>query len=394
MGLECIEWKIDYYINHYIKPRFDLERIHWFFSLSGGKDSFVLADSICNWYKWNNKRITATGLHILQWDDSRKEIESRFSWLDNLLFWDARGETSKLYKANKPNQISCSDCSGIRKKCSDNFFGKLNVDRHNMINILCRGLHLTDMANSMLWRLLWEKNPIDSILKQNKGKPLVKLFSNLYLAKPLCLVREFESQNYSEFFNYKAYQCDCPALVYPGRRDIIEESITLFYSDLLWEFQIPGMDSFFSSVLECDKELISHHSMPGKESKRPTLSEEYFQFAVDHFYTIIKKNQYNLFQYISNFNVCLEDYMPNFLLHNQSKYLPELNLNFKLLLGSDELTQFDKRMISTLGPLWGAFALNESMKEQALQIQKEIFNFSLDSAWGQVNGLLKLFYMG
>ena len=392
MSQEYIAWKVDYYMNHYIMSQFEAENIHWYFSLSGGKDSFVLADSIYNWYKKNNKRITATGLHILQWDDSKSEIETRFGWLDDLLFLDARKETSQFYKSNSAKQILCSDCSQIRKTCSDTFFVNKSTSKSKLTNILCRGLHLTDMANSMLWRLLWEKDPINSILEQKKGKPLVKLFSDLYLAKPLCLAREYECQNYADLSNYKAYQCDCPALIYPGRRDVIEESVSLFYTDLLWEFNIPGMDLFFSNILQCNKELILNHSMPGKEDKRPTLPEAFFEFAVDYFYKITQSNRSTFLSYISDFNSYIEDYMPNFLLHNQSQNMVKRNINFKLLSAPEKLTQFDKRMISTLGPLWGALSLDLPSKMQVLQMQEDIYKFHLEATWGQVINLLNLYY--
>ena len=392
MELESVVWKIEYYMQNYIMPYFSPEKIHWYFSVSGGKDSFVLADLIYQWYRKHNKHMTATGLHIIQWDDSKIEIEKRFNWLDDLLFLDARAETCQMVKSSKFKQIACGNCSKIRKACSDAYFSKTDANKYNMVNILCRGLHLTDMANSLLWRLLWEQNPIRSIISKNKGKPIVKLFDNLYLAKPLCFFREFESQSYAHFFQYKPFQCNCPALTYPGRRDIIEESVTLFYSNLLWEFNIQGMDLFFSNVLKCDKKLIMERSLPGKERKNPTLPEEYFQFALEYFSDITDYNKDKIISFIKDSDDFMEDYMPAFLLDGKIEQMKKLNPNFKLLMARGNITQLDKRMIATLGPLWGCLALNKASRERALKLQKEIYNFHLTSTWTQVSELLDLYY--
>ena len=390
MKLDSIVWKIEYYMQNYILPHFSPEKIHWYFSVSGGKDSFVLADLIYKWYQIHNKHITATGLHIIQWDDSKIEIEKRFNWLDDLLFLDARAETCQMVKTKK--SITCGNCSHIRKACSDVYFSKPDVNKHSMVNVLCRGLHLTDMANSLLWRLLWEQDPVQSIINKNKGKPIVKLFDNLYLAKPLCLFREFESQSYANYFHYKPFQCNCPALTYPGRRDIIEESVTLFYLDLLWEFNIPGMDLFFSNVLKCDKKVVMEKSLPGKESKNPTLPEEYFQFALEYFRDITAHNRDTIISFIDNSDNFMEDYIPTFLLEGKIKRMKKANLNFKLLTEQENITQFEKRMIATLGPLWGCFALDKNSRERALKLQEEIYNIHLTSTWTQVSRLLDLYY--
>lgn len=386
----CVNWKIDFYMRQYIMPLFPPEKIHWYFSLSGGKDSFVLAESICNWYKINSMKITATGFHVEQWENSRQEIEKRFDWLDDLLFFDAKKKTAHLLKLNRASCTLCSNCSGIRKSCTDDYFEKINNSKSDMKNILCRGLHLTDTANSLLWRLLWEDNPVENMIITQKGYPLIQLFSNLYLAKPLCFVREYESQLYSEERNYNPFQCNCQALKYPCRRDIIEESVNLFYSDVFWEFTIPGIEDFFSNILKCSSNIILNHSLPGKEKKHQVLPENFFRFSINYFYETTKKNKSKLLSNVLDFNERLEDNMPCFLLTKQLKDI--VNINFKLLTCPEELSQFDIRMISTLGPLWGAFSLENKLKQRAFQIQKDVYNFYIDKTWSQVHKLLELYY--
>lgn len=392
MSINCVDWKIDYYMNKYIKPYFPLEKIHWYFSLSGGKDSYVLAKSIANWHLKNRLPIRATGVHFMQWDDSSTAIEARFHWLDELLFFDLREKTASTLCENQTAQAPCSKCSLIRKECSDHFFSQLNSDKNDMIPILCRGLHLTDMANSMIWRLVWEHSPIDSLFSRGKGKPLVKLFSNVYLAKPLCFVREYESQTYADAFHYSPYQCECPALKYPSRRDIIEESVSLYYNNSLWEFEVPGMDRFFETVLACEKNLVSMHSVPGKESKQATLPEGFFSFAVDYFRRITEKNRTTLLSKIHDKSRYLEDAVPQLLSYNRLQSVSESNLNFKLLTSPDSLTEFDRKMIATLGPYWGAISLESPLREVVFNLQKEIYGYRIDQNWSQVIDLLLLYY--
>lgn len=328
----------------------------------------------------------------MQWDDSSAAIEARFHWLDELLFFDLREKTASILCENQAVQAPCSKCSLIRKECSDYFFSQLNSDKDDMIPILCRGLHLTDMANSMIWRLIWDHSPTDSLFSLGKGKPLVKLFSNVYLAKPLCFVREFESQAYADAFHYSPYQCECPALKYPSRRDIIEESVSLYYTKPLWEFEIPGMDCFFKTVLTCEKGLVAMHSVPGKETKQATLPEGFFSFGVDYFRRITEKNRAALLSNIRDRSRYLEDAVPQFLSYNQLQQESDSNLNFKLLTSPDSLTGFDRKMITTLGPFWGAISLKSPLREGVFDLQRKIYDYGIDQNWSQVIDLLLLYY--
>ena len=64
----------------------------------------------------------------------------------------------------------------------------------------------------------------------------------------------------------------------------------------------------------------------------------------------------------------------------------------KLLSKQNELTDFDMRMIATLGPFWGAIALRPELRNYYFQLQKNICGIELDVRWKQVYYLLKLYY--
>lgn len=273
--------KIDLYITSYIKANFNLNKIHWVFSISGGKDSFTMAKAIKNWYEINGYNFKSTGLFINQWDSIVKDnIKQKFDWLDEIHIIDAYHKTSTL-KDSITLQAPCRQCSDIRHQLSDEFLKKYNNE--GMVNFLCRGLHLSDMAVSLLWRFVWGFDPYEHLAINQKGKPISYLFDNNYLLKPLCFVREYESQLFAQKNKYTPSHCKCPALKYPSRRDIIEESALTFYNSPLWEFEIWGMDTYIKETLQSDSKEIENLSVEGKETKKNILPEKFFDYTLSQF---------------------------------------------------------------------------------------------------------------
>jgi hypothetical protein len=56
------------------------------------------------------------------------------------------------------------------------------------------------------------------------------------------------------------------------------------------------------------------------------------------------------------------------------------------------LEEREKWMIATMGPFWGAIGLPPKMGSRVWQIQEDLFSFSVDDRWGQVNALLNEYY--
>ena len=84
--------------------------------------------------------------------------------------------------------------------------------------------------------------------------------------------------------------------------------------------------------------------------------------------------------------------MPQLLSYNRLQSVSESNLNFKLLTSPDSLTEFDRKMIATLGPYWGAISLKSPLREVVFNLQKEIYGYGIDQNWSQVIDLLLLYY--
>lgn len=145
------------------------------------------------------------------------------------------------------SQAPCKACSSIRKNIGDSFIA--SNYKNGYINIIARGLHLSDMAISYLWRIFWDID-IDSFTnKLEKGDPLVKLNiqSNTYLAKPLCFIREYETQKYADHLKFHSICCGCPACRYPSRRDIIEESLKLSVDEVVSDYSVLDYRHFHGS---------------------------------------------------------------------------------------------------------------------------------------------------
>ena len=376
--------KISLYFDNYILPSFNPEKIHWIFSLSGGKDSFAMAEGIRDWYLSKSLMLTATGLYINQWNDPFLEHFRLFlPWLEMEVV-EASHDSHHLSRFQGSRQAACRQCSDIRRQHTDSF---LKQHRTNgLVNIVCRGLHLSDMSISILWRMIMGISPIEDMMRQKKGRPLTELFGGHYLAKPLCFVREFECQQYSMEKGYQAVHCSCPGLRYPSRRDIVEESARLFYTGDLWEFDIPYVTDFFKNVLDHDdiSEII-RLSAHGIEEKRNLIPEEFYDFAHRHFARIA--------HYCDNFHpIDLELIINNFFTIGEKTEFFASECFSSVGLPQLLETDFTMRMIATLGPYWAAICLTDQARTKCFDLQQERFDYSPDILWSQVIALLSLYY--
>lgn len=375
--------KIDLYMQKHILPMFHPERIHWVFSLSGGKDSFIMCNGIKQWYERNGYSLSASGLHIWQWghNNIQKELQNKLPWLNEIHVLDGRMCTEDMLKNKVDQQAPCRSCSDIRRCLSDDFLKKLDP---GCPIILCRGLHFTDMAISILWRLAWYGPKAEL---EDKGKPLVHLFSQVYLSKPLCYFREYECQTIAEKYQYISIACDCPNNKYPGRRDIIEESLRHYYTSSLWEFDIPGTEIYLQKTLAInDVSVLKEISLPGHEKKRNLIPEEFYDFVCKYYKESLDR------KLSESRRGCIENGIDELLSKGMYATDCDERMGCKLLLGYDELTDFDKRMIATMGPFWGAIAVPKQLQRSYYQIQRDICGLELDIRWKQVYYLLKKYY--
>ena len=384
--LNVILKKIDLFMRTYILPQFNPEHLHWVFSLSGGKDSYTMCQGIFEWYKNNHYLFKASGIYIWQWGDNPREyICSTLPWLESLYIKDARKYTSMLLDGHShPVQSQCRSCSDIRHHISDMLLEEL---ASNEPVFLCRGLHLTDMTISILWRLVWYGTNIDLC---GKGMPITRLLNkNCFLVKPLCFVREYECQQFELQQNYKPFFCDCPSRYFPARRDIIEESVRLFYSGDLWEFDVPGCKTYLRNTLKIsDTSLLRLLSLPGKENKKNCIPDGYYSFAKDYF--LHQPKLYTSYEYAS----LLENQIENLLIKGVNGEIKNDQWTCRLFINTNSLTDFDLRMIGTLGPFWAAIALPSWQRKKVFSKQSEYWNFKIDKDWSQVCDLLYLYYHG
>ena len=380
---DTIIQKTELFMTSCILPFFDPEELLWVFSLSGGKDSFTMCTGVRLWYESRGKQLNAQGVYIWQWGDSlRNKLSESLPWLE-IKEIDARRETGEMTEKAcvLTKQAPCRSCADIRREKTDVFLSELCSEKPIL---LCRGLHLSDVAISILWRFLWYGH--DGMIA-GKGRPFVRLAQNVYLTKPLCFVREYESQVFAAGQGYQALQCQCPALRYPSRRDIVEESARCFYRGALWEFDIPGTNEYLSSILpDHGDESVRRLSLPGIESKKPYIPEAYYDFAADYFYGKCKIGRGETGKPL------LEARIGAFLSDGKRCAAADPGWTCKLLAAPEALNSFDRRMIGTLGPFWAAIALPDGMKEATFARQAALFGFSPDIKWSQVIALLCQYY--
>lgn len=281
-----------------------------------------------------------------------------------------------------PVQAPCRHCADVRRSISDVFLSSLGFD---VPVLLCRGLHLTDIAISLLWRLVWY-GPNHCL--NGKGIPLTPLpQKNCFLSKPLCLVREYECQEYSRKQKYIPFSCDCPSSLFPSRRDIVEESIRHYYTDDLWEFSIPGCSDYLQSILKItDVSNLTDISLPGKEAKSNCIPAEYYMFAKKYF--LQKAPMYPL----SKNTPFLETQASKLLSQGQYGEIAHDTWTCRLYSQPDSLTDFDLRMIGTLGPFWAAITLPQVQRNQIFKKQTDLWGFNLNKEWSQVCDLLSTYY--
>lgn len=382
---EIVLKKIDVFMHNNIISAIDPNKVYWWFSLSGGKDSFTMAYALYLWYKENNYSFNGEGIYIKQWGETGiyNHLCKSIDWMP---ITRINGEEQTLLVTNykQGNQAPCSACSSVRKLLGDKYITENYKD--GFYNIISRGLHLTDMTISYLWR---NYCGIDTVLfakSLNKGKPFEKLElnNNLFLAKPLCLVREYECEQFARLYNYIPVCCGCPACRYPSRRDIVEESLSLFFHNDLWEFDIYGISSYLHAISA--PEIIKDISLPGKETKCARLSSDFCTFA----YKYWKLHEKGMDLAFDN-NRFLDDIGNDFIVNHihcltNKLYLPKF-------FSGEELSREELMMIATVGPFWGAAGYhNKDFKEFVFSLQAEIFGIRTDHLWTQVNPILQDYY--
>lgn len=385
--------KIDIYMKHHVEPMFDLESIRWWFSLSGGKDSFAMTLAIKNWYEERGKKLDAIGFHISQWSELPvKYIQKQLPWL-KFFHIDGQVLTQNRIRYSPGEQAPCRECADIRRELNDQLI--LNcVEDSSKVDFLARGLHLTDTIVSLLWRRALGYQPVHNLISKGKGRPLGRLWEGVYLSKPLYYAREFETQDYAMLNGFKACCCGCPACKFPSRRDIVEETIVPFFGGSLWEFSTPDIFDLFSAIENGPSFYdVFSKSLPGKETKIPHLPADFHKFVVNYYRRKIKEEDLSWILPELDFRTSLDSIGRAWLLGKTVSYKKDKKIPAPNLLHNGlEIDERQAMLISALGPFWGASGLSDKNRAKALSIQESIFGIKFDDYFTHSNELLKRYY--
>ncbi len=391
-SISAFDAKVDLFMERHVLTAFDPSDIFWWFSVSGGKDSFAMVHGIQNWYNRNGISAEIAVFHINQWGGRTTEcIVKHFKEYDFRII-DGCALTGSRTKYEFGQQAPCRECADVRRDLNDELVYSESL-KNNKINFICRALHLSDVAVSLLWRYSILNDPVSDMTKAQKGQPLSRLWHNTFLAKPLSYVREYEAQQYAQSLHFEPVCCGCPACLFPSRRDIVEETLLQFNRSTLWEFSVPGLNDLLCHWVDAETAYASQNlSAPGLEIKKAHLPVDFGDFAVDFFR---KKGGSELPRKIRSLfdpNVDLdeigrkrlEEYHPLV----QAKRLPLPSL----LSGEKSINNLEALMIGALGPFWGAIGLTHTLSEKAFRLQRLCYDLSIDKKWNHVTQLLNEYY--
>lgn len=383
--------KIDLFMRAFVLPFFDPARICWWLSLSGGKDSFVMSQLLRDWYDQAGIPFKARGFLINQWGGSAAGRAARlFDWLPIKVI-DARSDTRTRTAYERGQQAPCRACSDVRHDVTD---ALLDQDASGLgdYHFVARGLHLSDMAVSLVWRFFWGLNPAQDMLDAGKGRPVTHISGNRYLVKPLCLIREFETQCYADEVGFTHACCGCPACRYPSRRDIVEETLLHFFRSDLWEFDVPGMSDFLRSQgTKLDITALRTESAPGLVTKHDHLPKDFADFACEEMSRALSIVGLSSSSTMIDFGSCLDD-MGTAALEGRAIVTSQVGIPAPAMLTGGELTWQTKRAIAALGPFWAAFHLESEKRQKALRLQCALYGLSVDAKLSNVHAMLRRYY--
>ncbi len=386
-GATALEAKVDLFFRLHILPHFLPEKAHWWFSLSGGKDSFAMAEAVRSWYLRKDIPFSASVFVINQWGSATQKIAQQIQW-QNLIVLDGRALTQKKTGYQSGQQAPCRSCSDARRDITDILL-EANPKAVGRANLVARGLHLSDTATSLLWRYAIGRDPAADLIRLGKARPIAPLPRGGYLVKPLAYAREFESAQYADTRGFQTSCCGCPACQFPSRRDIVEETLHGFYDGPLWEFDIPGLRSLLAGFGATGVEELS---AGGTLSKHRHLPPDFAHFAVDRFRSRAIDSH-------REWSKCCDpsmdlDKIGAARLRRNVPLIDAGNLPLPAILSGRPLSALEEWMVATMGPFWGAIGLSPELAAKAWQLQHALFGFQPDELWTQVNTLLQDFYRG
>ena len=103
----------------FVLQNFDPAQICWWLSLSGGKDSFVMAHILRDWYDDFGVPFRAYGFLIDQWGvPVATQAAQMIDWLPVEVI-DARSDTYSRTKYESGQQAPCRKCSDVRHDMTD-----------------------------------------------------------------------------------------------------------------------------------------------------------------------------------------------------------------------------------------------------------------------------------
>jgi tRNA(Ile)-lysidine synthase TilS/MesJ len=393
LAAEAFRRKLDLFMRVHVLPDFHPARIQWWLSLSGGKDSYAMAAGLREWYQIHALPFHAKIFSIDQWGGpAAHSLRQQIDWATVSVI-NGRSLTTAKTSYQPGDQAPCRACADVRRSLTDELLGTDGAASSDFVNFVARGLHLSDVAVSAAWRFVMARDVVQDMVSNNKAAPIAPITTDGFLVKPLSYVREFESQAFATQHGFVPLCCGCPACHHPSRRDIAEETVIHAFRGPFWEFDVPGVTELLE--LRARAEVVAQakaFSAPGLEVKHRHLPEEFFEFSVEYYRSIVRKSTRKDVNFFDSSH-CLDEIGLRQLRYPSPPIKCSSTLPAPALfsLADSEVMKY-RHMIAALGPFWGAFALDYESYLRALAHHEQLFGFSVDERWSHVISVLNEFY--
>jgi len=206
-------------------------------AVSGGKDSLVLLDSLWRRLKIIPVKYELFAIHI--------KLKGLSYQIDNELiekFCSDRDIDLQIYEeevdVNLSTKTPCFICSHTRRKLIFEMAAKMNCNK------LAFGHHMDDAVETLLMNMMYQSN-ISSIPAK------VSMFDGKFdLIRPLIKVRDKETKQYSEIFNYPKMKSLC------AFEDKTKRKVANQIMELMEKNYNNSISSIFASMQNVDKDYL------------------------------------------------------------------------------------------------------------------------------------------
>lgn len=135
---------------------------------------------------------------------------------------------------------------------------------------------------------------------------------------------------------------------------------------------------------------LKGYSLPGIQKKNNLIANDYYDFTIaslEKKLILITQQMEKIFDY----NETLDE-VGSYYLSGMEKRRLDNKIPIPKLLKGEQINNFEKTMISTMGPFWGAIGFSTEDKNKIFTLQNKLMDIKCDEKWLQSIILLEKYY--